>query len=75
MQFLHIKKNKFIFKGQISTFRLSNFYSNEMVLQRAPKSAAIWGYGQPGAEVRISYESNQISAIVGGNIFLDLVAL
>jgi hypothetical protein len=49
---------------------MSNFYSNDMVLQRAPKSAAIWGYGQPGAEVRISYESNQISAIVGGRFIL-----
>jgi len=46
-----------------------------MVLQRAPKSAAIRGYGQPGAEVRISYESNQISAIVGGNVFLVVAAL
>jgi len=37
-----------------------------MVLQREPKSAAIWGYGVPGSEVWISYESNRIIGVVAG---------
>ncbi|XP_059480899.1 sialate O-acetylesterase-like [Neocloeon triangulifer] len=57
-----------VVNGQVlEPFRLSNYYTNGMVLQREPKSAVIWGYGEPGAEAVVSYESNRLSTIIDGN--------
>ena len=30
--------------GQTGTIRFANYYGSHMVLQRAPKSAIVWGY-------------------------------
>jgi hypothetical protein len=55
-------------KGQ-SVLRLANIYADDMVLQRGPKRASIWGYGQAGAEVKILYENLQVSGVVQSKIF------
>ena len=34
-------------------FRFANHYSNHMVLQRAPYSAVLWGFGEEGAMVHV----------------------
>jgi hypothetical protein len=31
-----------------ATFNVSNTLGDSMVLQRAPKSAIVWGFGAPG---------------------------
>ncbi|XP_065346666.1 sialate O-acetylesterase-like [Cloeon dipterum] len=44
------------------TFRLSNYYQNDMVLQMAPKRSLIWGFGEVGARIEVNYENIQIVA-------------
>ncbi|XP_065332916.1 sialate O-acetylesterase-like [Cloeon dipterum] len=52
---------------ELAEFRLASYYTNNMVLQMEPKSAVIWGYGQPDAEAVISYESNRLSTTINAN--------
>ena len=35
-----------------ATFNISNTLGDGMVLQRAPQSATVWGFGTAGAKVR-----------------------
>ena len=38
------------------TFRFANTYGSNMVLQRAPLSANIWGFGEEGQKVRLTLD-------------------
>ena len=38
--------------------RLNNLFSSDMVLQRAPQRAAMWGSGEPGATVTVQLARN-----------------
>ncbi|XP_065338142.1 sialate O-acetylesterase-like [Cloeon dipterum] len=49
------------------SFRLSNTFQSNMMLQQSPKRARIWGYGQIGATVLISFEQFSDSVTIGGN--------
>ena len=42
-------------------FRLNNLFSNNMVLQRAPQQAVMWGYGEPGQTVTVSLDGKQVA--------------
>ena len=48
--------------------RLNNLFSNNMVLQRAPQQAVMWGYGEPGRTVTVALlpqnASSAVSAVV-----------
>ena len=38
-------------------FSLSNTLSSDMVLQRAPSSAVLWGFGTPGVVIRTHFRA------------------
>ena len=40
-----------------AAFNFSHVYSDSMVLQRAPPSASVWGYGSPGARVTVEVQT------------------
>lgn len=46
----------FLFSNKFTSgeFRFANSYGSNMVLQRAPLSAFLWGFGEEGQVVRIS---------------------
>ena len=44
-----------------AAFRLNNAFSNNMVLQRAPQQAVLWGYGEPGRTVTASLDDKQVA--------------
>ena len=47
--------------SQESTFRFANNYGSNMVLQRAPLNAVLWGFGEEGQRVVISTNaSNEV---------------
>ena len=48
-------------------FNLSNTLGDGMVLQRAPQSAVVWGFGTPGAKISLDYSGESLSAVVDGN--------
>ena len=43
-------------------FRLNNLFSNNMVLQRAPQQAAMWGYGEPGRTVTVRLDDKDVAS-------------
>ena len=43
-------------------FRPNNYFSNNMVLQRAPQQAVMWGYGEPGSTVTVTLDSNNVAS-------------
>ncbi|KAF4532323.1 hypothetical protein B566_EDAN003626 [Ephemera danica] len=45
-------------------FRLANIYADQMVLQMAPKSTQIWGFGTAGTSVSVSVNGQQVGATV-----------
>ncbi|KAF4532320.1 hypothetical protein B566_EDAN003623 [Ephemera danica] len=47
-----------------ATFRVANIYASSMVLQRAPKSTHIWGYGELGANITLSVDGHSVSTDV-----------
>ncbi|KAF4532326.1 hypothetical protein B566_EDAN003629 [Ephemera danica] len=49
-------------QGQV--FHLANMYADEMVLQMEPKSAHIWGWGEPGSQVTVTLDLQQISVSI-----------
>ena len=44
-------------------FRLPNLFGDHMVLQ-ADKEVAVWGWGTPGEEVKVSFGVKEVSAKV-----------
>jgi hypothetical protein len=42
-------------------FRLANVYADEMVLQMAPKSSHIWGWGEPGSQISVTLDLQQVA--------------
>ena len=48
-------------------FNLSNTLGDGMVLQRAPQSAVVWGFGTPGAKISLDFSGESLSAVVDGN--------
>ena len=48
-------------------FNLSNTLGDGMVLQRAPQSAVVWGFGTPGAKISLHFSGESLSAVVDGN--------
>ena len=38
-------------------YSLSNTLGSDMVLQRAPSSAVIWGFGTPGVVIRTRFRA------------------
>ena len=54
-------------KGGISSepFRLSNVFGSEMVLQRAPQQAMIWGFGRPRQVVRTQFGGATLQTTIG----------
>ena len=40
--------------SQAATLTLSNLFSSNMVLQRTPQQAVVWGYGEPGSTVTVT---------------------
>ena len=51
----------------MASFNLSNTLGDGMVLQRAPKSAVVWGFGTPGAKISLDFSNKVLSAVVDGN--------
>ena len=48
-----------------AVLRLNNYFSNNMVLQRTPQQAVVWGYGEPGRTITVQLDnSSAVSAIV-----------
>jgi hypothetical protein len=45
-----------------SIFELSNTLGDDMVLQRAPKSAMVWGFARPGTVVRTTLSNSTMQA-------------
>ena len=45
-------------------FSLSNTLSSDMVLQRAPSSAVLWGFGTPGVVIRTHFRAMVLEATV-----------
>ena len=43
-------------------FSLSNTLSSDMVLQRAPSSAVLWGFGTPGVVIRTHFRAMVLEA-------------
>ena len=51
--------------NEVAPLTLNNLFSSNMVLQRAPEQAVMWGYGEPGHMVNVQLDSsNAISAVV-----------
>ncbi|KAF4532322.1 hypothetical protein B566_EDAN003625 [Ephemera danica] len=50
----------------LGQFRLANIYGDQMVLQMAPKSTQIWGFGTAGTSVSVSVNAQQVSTTVNG---------
>ena len=46
-----------------AVLRLNNYFSNNMVLQRAPQQAVIWGYGQPGQVVTVQLDNSNVALV------------
>ena len=46
--------------------RLSNTLGDDMVLQRAPQSAIVWGFGTPGTEVSTTFLNNVLPNVTTG---------
>ena len=44
--------------------RLNNFFSNDMVLQRAPQQAVVWGYGEPGRTITVQLDSEPVISTI-----------
>ena len=54
--------------SQATGFNLSNTLGSSMVLQRAPQSAMIWGFGEPGVVVTTVLHGTELfNATVDGN--------
>jgi sialate O-acetylesterase len=47
-----------------NTFRISNTLGDGMVLQRAPQSAMVWGFGTAGDKVEITFAGKALAATV-----------
>ena len=53
----------------VSGFRFANIFGNHMVLQQAPKRATVWGFGEIGQEVLVTFAGDMYrSFIVAGII-------
>ena len=48
-----------------SSFNLSNALGDGMVLQRAPLSAIVWGFGLPGMTIDTRFQGATFSTVVG----------
>jgi hypothetical protein len=59
--------NDLFFSGQQS-FRLANIYSSGMVLQMAPKSTQIWGWGNVNASIKVQINSDTVYTSVGSEL-------
>ena len=46
-------------------YNVSNVFGDHMVLQRAPDSARIWGFGHAGAEVTTNFRGKAWTTTVG----------
>ena len=46
-----VKHNNVAGSGSAEEFRFASIFSSQMVLQRAPHSPSVWGYGPPGSSV------------------------
>ncbi|XP_071503702.1 sialate O-acetylesterase-like [Diadema antillarum] len=49
--------------AQQDTFRLATYYSDHMVLQRAPDSAVIWGFAKPATNITLIFKEMKYTAI------------
>jgi hypothetical protein len=47
-------------------FRLSNTLGDGMVLQRAPASAVVWGFGSPGLAVTTTFGGKALATMADG---------
>ncbi|KAI8520060.1 hypothetical protein Bbelb_033170 [Branchiostoma belcheri] len=47
-----------------ATFNWASYYGNHMVLQQGPHRAVLWGYGEVGATVNVSFTSGYYSTTV-----------
>ena len=45
-----------------AALRLNNLFSSNMVLQRAPQQAAMWGYGEQGRTVTVALDGKAVAA-------------
>ena len=48
-------------------FRFANIYGSHMVLQRAPKQATIWGFGESGQQVTLRLDKTYRTTVKSGN--------
>ena len=55
--------NTFMILAQTS-FRFANYYGDNMVLQRAPAAAIVWGYVPNCKPVSITFNGKTVSATI-----------
>lgn len=48
-------------------FQLSNTLGDHMVLQRAPASSIVWGFGTPGSTVTTTFKGQAMKATTGSD--------
>jgi hypothetical protein len=51
---------------------LANIYQDGMVLQMEPKSARIWGLGEPHSQIELSYDNLKVVSLVGGTLKIKI---
>ena len=56
----------FLISSALAELRLPNLFGDHMVLQ-AGKEVAVWGWGTPGEEVKVSFGGKEVSAKVDTN--------
>ena len=52
-------------------FRWASSLGDHMVLQRAPKQAIVWGFGEIGQKVNVSVAAQNLTTLVYPGIFLS----
>ena len=45
-------------------FRFASIYTNDMVLQSAPKQAVVWGFAMPGDTVRVTFDGSSVPTTI-----------
>ena len=48
---------------EATVLRFNNFFSNNMVLQRGPQRAVVWGYGEPGRTVTVALDAVNLPTV------------
>ena len=50
--------------SQAAPLRFNNFFSNNMVLQRAPQQAVMWGYGEAGRTITVQLDNSSVATTI-----------